>query len=454
MIRLIFCLPFLLIVTNSFVHSAEYMDNVTEQRLDNGMDIILAENHKAQVISFQVWYRAGSRNDVWGKTGLAHVFEHLMFKGTKNISKEEFARQIQEVGGNFNAFTSHDFAAYFENTAADHIEIPIRLEADRMQNLEFTKEEFQTEKMVVIEERRLRTQDRPKAFLTEQTMAAAFQAQPYHWPVIGWMEDLKRISYEDVTQFYHRYYDPSNALVVAVGDFQAEELFRTISKSFGNIASAEKPEHYRYRDPLQRGERRILVSREASLPYIILGYHVPNFSHSDAYVLEVISAILSAGKSSRLYKNIVRSKSLAISAGTDYSLLSIDPPLFQIYAEPLPGVQTEQLEQALLEEIEKLREKAIDDRELQKAKNQLESAFVFGQDSIFFQGMLLARYEIADSWEEIRNYLPAVREVSAEDVSRVAKKYFQSTNQTIGILKPLAASEKDSRKRKGKPKGS
>jgi len=430
---------------------ADYMKNASESRLSNGMKVIFLESRKAPVVSFQVWYRAGSRNDWWGKSGLAHVFEHLMFKGTEKVPKEAFTRRIQEIGGNYNAMTSHDFAAYFENVASDSVEVPIRLEADRMQNLEFTKEDFETEKKVVMEERRLRTQDQPKSYLYEQYAATAFQAQPYHWPPIGWMGDLLRIDHEDALRFYRTYYAPSNAFIVVVGDFQKDETLQVIEEAFGDIPAGDEPEHHRYEDPPQTGERRVVVHREASLPYVILGYHVPNLSHEDSHVLEVIAALLSSGKSARLYENIVLGKTLAISAGAEYSLLSVDPPLFQLYAEPLPGKGAEQLEAALVEEVERLRNRPVGDRELQKAKNQLEAAFVFGRDSLFFQGMLLARYEIAAGWENIRNYLPSIRQVTADDIQRVAEKYFHSRNRTVGILKPVEASpgSGDGRKNKG-----
>jgi zinc protease len=428
---------FLLLSVSSPVMGAGFMDHVSVHRLNNGMDVILLENHKAPMITFQVWFRAGSRNDWWGKTGLAHVFEHLMFKGTEQVSREEFTRKIEEIGGDYNAFTSHDFAAYFENVASENIETPIRLEADRLQNLGFTEEEFKTEKMVVMEERRLRTQDQPQALLMEQVAATAFQSQPYRWPVIGWMGDLERMDYDDAMRFYRAYYDPANGIIVVVGDFQRERLLPLISEAFGKIPSIGKPEHYRYQDAPQLGERRVVVNRTTpGLPYVVTAYHVPNLSDPDSYVLEVISAILSSGKSSRLYENLVRGKRLAISAGAEYSLLSIDPPLFYFYAEPLPGKDPAQLEAALQAEIEKLQAEPVSLRELEKAKNQLEASFIFGQDSVFFQGMLLARYEFVSTWEDIGKYIPAIRAVSAEDVQRVARKYFLNRNRTVGLLLP------------------
>jgi zinc protease len=433
----------LLLAFSSSAGSAGLADLVSVNRLDNGMNVIMLENHKTPVITFQVWFRAGSRKDSWGKTGLAHVFEHLMFKGTKEVSKEEFTRRIEEIGGDYNAFTSHDFAAYFENVASHQIEVPIRLEADRLQNLGFTEEEFKTEKMVVMEERRLRTQDQPQALLMEQLEAAAFQSQPYHWPVIGWMGDLERMDYNDALHFYRSYYDPANGFIVVVGDFQKERLLPLISEAFGKIRSNGKPKDDRYQDAPQLGERRVAVIREvAGLPYVVIGYHVPNLRDPDGYVLEVISAILSSGRSSRFYESLVRGRRLATSAGSEYSLLSVDPPLFYVYAEPLPGKEPAEVEAALHSEVEKLQAEPVQPRELQKAKNQLEAAFTFGQDSMFFQGMFLARYEIVSSWEDIRKYLPAIRAVSAEDIQRVAKKYFTPRNRTVGLLLQQDGAEK------------
>lgn len=429
---------------------ADFMEEVSESRLQNGLKVILLENHKAPVVSFQVWYRAGSRRDAWGKTGLAHLFEHLMFKGTETVGRNEFTRRLHEIGGTYNAFTSHDFAAYFENVASDHVNVPVRLEADRMKNLVFTEEDFETEKKVVMEERRLRTQDQPQAFLDEQLAASAFQTQPYHWPVIGWMGDLMRIGYGDAVHFYDKYYSPSNAFLVVIGDFEKERILTDISEAFGGIPRGKDPVSFRYEDPPQNGERRIRVSRQASLPYIVLAYHVPNLPHEDAYVLEVLAAVLSGGKSSRLHKNIVLERNLALRAGSEYTLLSVDPPLFRFFAEPLPGRGASELEEALAKEIERLQQEEIGEQELQKAKNLLESAFVINQDSLFFQGMLLARYEIVTRWQDVRDYVPAVREVSAGDIRRVAKKYFQPSNRTVGVLEPL---ETQGMEGEGKEKG-
>lgn len=416
---------------------AALSEHVYEKLLDNGLKVIFLENHKAPVVTFQVWYRVGSRNEHWGKTGLSHMLEHMMFKGTKKVGPEEFSRIIQENGGNDNAFTSNDYTAYFENISSDRVQVPISLESDRMQNLVLREKDFGTERMVVMEERRLRTDDDPQAYLGEQLNAAAFQISPYHWPIIGWMEDIKRFTLEDVKAYYRTYYNPSNSFLVVVGDFKTDALLPEIEKYFGSIPKGTTPDQKRDKDGPQLGERKIFVKKEAQLPYLLMGYHVPNLTSPDSYVLEVIAEILSSGKSSRLYKELVHDKQLVLDADADNSLLSHDPDLFAFSAEPLPGKDVTEIEKALDQEIERLKTEPVSAHELQKAKNQIEAAFIYGQDSLFYQAMLLARYEIDLSWRSIDDYLPSIRKVTQEDIMRVAKKYLIPDNRTVGILIPL-----------------
>jgi zinc protease len=412
-------------------------DSVYETVLPNGLKVILLENHRAPVVTFQVWYRVGSRNEAWGKTGLSHMLEHMMFKGTKKVGPEEFSRIIQENGGNDNAFTSQDYTAYFENLRSDRIQVAIDLESDRMQNLVLRHEDFKTERMVVMEERRLRTEDNPQASLVEQMEAAAFQVSPYHWPVIGWQQDIERFTLEDLKKYYRTYYNPANAFIIAVGDFKKEELLPKIKKAFGLIQKGEAPDQNRDRDPKQLGERRVFVKKEAQLPYIIMGYHVPNLQDQDSYVLEVISAVLSSGKSSRFYSDLIQKMKIVLSADADNSLLSHDPDLFYISAGPLPGKEVADVENALQTEIERLKKEPVSDKELEKAKNQIEASFIYAQDSLFYQAMILAQYESTGSWENIDTYIPSIRKVTADDIQRVAKQYLVDENRTVGILVPL-----------------
>ncbi len=412
-------------------------DKVYETTLANGLKVILLENHKAPVVTVQVWYRVGSRNEAWGKTGLSHLLEHMMFKGSKKFSAEDFVRIIEENGGNNNAFTSHDYTAYFVNMSADRVAIPLELEADRMRNAIFSEKEFLTEKNVVIEERRLRTEDNPQSYLHEQTFATAYQVHPYHWPIIGWMEDLERITLADARAYYDRYYTPANAFVIVAGDFSRQELLPKIEKAFGHLSATHTPNQGVGREPTQPGERRLVVKREGLVPALMMGYHVPNLKNPDSYVLEIIEAILSRGKSSRFYERLIREKQLALSADADYSLTSFDPGLFFISAEALPGKDLVALEKAIDEEIKRLQAEPVPPDELSKAKNQLQASFLYGQDSVFYQAMVLARHEIAANWKSVDDYLPSIRRVTADDVMRVARQYLLPENRTVGILTPL-----------------
>ena len=423
------------------ISEAGLKENVFETVLPNGLKVILLENHKAPLVTFQVWFRVGSRNEAWGKTGLSHMLEHMMFKGTEKVGPEEFSRIIQENGGNDNAFTSRDYTAYFENISTDRVQVSIDLESDRMQNLLLREQDFRTERMVVMEERRLRTEDNPQANLQEHMEATAFLTSPYHWPTIGWKEDIERFTLDDLKAYYRTYYNPMNAILIVVGDFKREELFPKIEKAFGSIPRGIAPNQERDVDPKQIGERRIFVKKEAQLPYIVMGYHVPNLREPDSYALEVIATVLSAGKSSRLYQSLVREKRLVLSADADHSLLSRDPSLFYLSAELLPGKEVVEVEKALDQEVERLKKELVGAQELEKAKNQMEASFVFGQDSLFYQAMLLARHEITLTWRVIDDYLPSVRKVSPEEIQRVAKKYLTPENRTVGILIPLPPKE-------------
>jgi zinc protease len=410
-------------------------ERVVERSLPNGLKVIMLPNPKAPVISFQVWYRVGERNEVLGRTGVSHVLEHMMFKGTKRVGPQEFSRIIQEHGGNDNAFTSADFTAYFENMAAAQIEVAIELEADRMANLALRQKNFETERMVVVEERRMRTEDNPQARLIEELDAAAYTAHPYGWPVIGWLNDLQKLTVADIRAFHQLYYRVNNAFLVVVGDFEPEAMLAKIARHFGGIKPGPEPPAVRAVEPAQHGERRLRLEVPAKLPTVAWGYHVPNLVSPDGYVLEVIQAILAAGESSRFQERLVR-PGLAVDASADYALLSKDPGLFYLVAQVMPGKSPEQVAAAMEKELTRLKEESVGEQELAKAKNQLEANFIRGQDSLFYQGMLLAMHENTTSWRKVDEYLPAVRKVSPEDIQRVAAKYLAPENRTAALLVP------------------
>ena len=410
---------------------------VTEKVLPNGLKVLLKEEHKAPVVTFQVWYKVGSRNEKLGTTGMSHLLEHMMFKGTKKHGPKTFSQTVQRNGGNDNAFTAKDYTAYFETFAADRIAISLDLESDRMQNLLIDPNEFEPERKVVMEERRMRTDDDPTATMVEEMTAAAFIAHPYEWPVIGWMADIGNITRDELYNHYRMYYAPNNATIVVVGDFNTGKLYPQIEKYFGRIPRGPAAPRVAAIEPKQLGERRIIVKKQAELPAVFAGYHTPDIKHPDSYALEVLQGILSSGKSSRLYKSLVYDKQLALYAGGDYDDITNDPNLFYIYAGVMPGKSTGEVEQALYAEIEKLKTAPVTDEELQKAKNQIEASFIMGQDSVFYQAMLLGQFETVANWNLLEKYVDNIRAVTKEDVQRVARQYFSEDNRTVGILFPM-----------------
>jgi zinc protease len=414
-----------------------YSDRVREQILPNGLKILLLEDHKAPVGVFQVWYRVGSRNEQLGKTGLSHLLEHLMFKGTPTVGPEEYSKIIQRNGGNDNAFTTDDSTTYFATLASDRLQVVIDLEADRMHQLTFDEAQFAPEHRVVMEERRLRTENNPVAALFELLSAVAYIAHPYQWPTIGWMDDVRQETREDALAYYRTYYTPGNAFVVGAGDFTADTLLAQIDKAFAPVPRGEPAPRVRAIEPPQQGERRALLRREAQLPFVAIAYHVPNLSSKDGPALEVLSAVLAGGKSARLYQQLVYEKRLAHDAGASYDLTSVDPGLFLLYAQPLPGKAVSTVEKELLAQVERLQRTAADAQELTKTKNGLEAGFVLGQDSLFYQAMRLGQYEVAGGWRLIDTYLPGIRAVTADDLMRVATLYLTTDNRTVGTLEPL-----------------
>jgi len=410
---------------------------VTEKVLPNGLKVLLKEEHKAPVVTFQIWYKVGARNEKLGTTGMSHLLEHMMFKGSKKYGPKQFSQVVQRNGGNDNAFTGKDYTAYFENFASDRIAISLDLESDRMQNLLLDPKEFLSERDVVKEERRMRTDDDPTNTMVEQMTAAAFIAHPYQWPVIGWMADISNITRDDLAEHYHRYYAPNNATIVVAGDFDTKTLLPLIEKYFGQIPQGPAVPKVGAVEPPQLGERRIIVKKQAELPAVFAGYHTPDIKHADSFALEVLQGILSSGKSSRLYKALVYEKQLALYAGGDYDNIANDPNLFYVYAGVMPGKTTDEVEKALYAEIEKLKTVPAAEEELQKAKNQIESSFIMGQDSIFYQAMLLGQFETVANWKMLETYVERIRAVTKEDVMRVAQQYFTEDNRTVGILVPL-----------------
>jgi len=412
-------------------------EGVKEHALDNGLKVLLLEEHKAPVATFQIWYRVGSRNERPGNTGMSHLLEHMMFKGSKKYGPKSFSQTVKKNGGNDNAFTSKDYTAYFEIFSSDRIWLSLDLESDRMRGLLFDPKEFNSEREVVKEERRLNHEDDPEAAMFEKMMEVAFLNHPYRIPTIGWMNDLTNMKLEDLTAHYNSFYAPDNATIVVVGDFDSGKMLSEIKKYFGGIPKGTERPEVTVVEPEQKGERRLILKKEAELPGVIAGYHVPDLEAEDSYPLAVLELILSGGKSSRLYKALIYEKQIALYAGGDYSMVSTDPNMFYLYAAAMPGKAVEDVEKALYTEIERFKMEPVTKKELTKAKNQIEASFIMGQDSNFNRAMLLGQYESVASWKLLDKYVDGIRKVKAEDVMRVAKRYFTEDNRTVGMLVPV-----------------
>lgn len=408
-----------------------------EYTLSNDMKVILVEVPKAPVATVQVWYKVGSRNEVMGRAGLSHMLEHMMFKGTAKYPKGTFSRLVRKNGGMDNAFTSQDFTAYFENLAADRVTLALELEADRMQGLILDANEFKTEREVVKEERRLRNEDDPQGALVEALFAQTFMSHPYHWPVIGWFSDLDAMNLDDLQRHYDTYYSPNNATLLVVGDIKADTLLPTIAKLFEPIPKGPSPKALAVTEAPQHGERRFLLKREAQVPFVMMGYRAPNYSSNDSYALNVLESILSHGKSARLYQSLVYEQKTALAVGADYGLMQADPGLFYFYAVVKPGEKVEAVEEAVLKEIQRIQIEPPSELELQRAKNQIEAAHIFEQDSNFRQAMLLGEAEtIGAGWRKVSQFVERTRAVTAQDVQRVASQYLTADMRTTGTLIP------------------
>jgi zinc protease len=368
---------------------------------------------------------------------MSHLLEHMMFKGTPKYGSQVFSRIVQKNGGEDNAYTTEDYTVYFQIFSSDRIMLSIDLEADRMQNLTLDPEETLSERSVVMEERRLENEDDPQSSLFEEVAAISFKMHPYRRPVIGWMSDLNSIERDDLFNYYKAYYSPDNAVIIIAGDVRAEEIIEKIKNSFGAIPSGTPKKKMSFSEPEQRGGKKVFLKREAELPHLLIAYHTPSFPHEDSYALDVLSLILSRGKSSRLYKSLVYEKKIALDVSADYDGFNKDPYLFFFSATASPGKDIKDVEDALYAEIEKIKKEPPSEREVQKAKNQIESSFIMEQDSIYTEAMKYGTFEMLGDWRLIDRYLEGIRKVTPEDVVKVAKRYLNEDNRTAGILTPI-----------------
>ncbi len=420
---------------------------VHEYRLDNGMRVLVKEDHRAPVAVSMLWYGAGSMDEFNGTTGVAHVLEHMMFKGTPKVPTGEFSRKIARAGGRDNAFTSRDYTAYFQTLHRDHLPLALELEADRMTNLLLTKEEFEKEIQVVMEERRWRTDDRPTALLYEALMATALKAHPYRQPVIGWMNDLQNMRVEDARDWYQRWYAPNNAILVVVGSVTGDEVHALARKHFGDIPSRALPERKPQLEPDQRGMRRVVVKAPSELPSVYLAFRVPKLRDAqkdwEPYALDVLEGVLSGHEGARLTASLVRGSRVAASAGAGYQGTGRGPGFFLLSGTPSEGKTVAELEAALRAEVRRVAEEGVGREELDRVKAQVVAAQVFARDSMFAQASQMGALEsIGLSHRTIDIMVDRIRQVTPEQVQEVAARYFGDEALTVAVLDPQPLSQK------------
>jgi zinc protease len=416
--------------------------SIQEFKLDNGLKLVVQEDHRSPVVVSQVWYRAGSMDEVNGKTGVAHVLEHMMFKGTKKVKAGQFSRLIAAAGGKENAFTSADYTCYFQQLEKSQLPLSFELEADRMANLQLTKEEFDKEIKVVMEERRWRTDDKPQSMVNEAFQGTIYHAHPYARPVVGFMNDLENMTYEDAREWYNNWYAPNNATLVVVGDVNASDVYKLAQQYFGKLAPKVLPVRKPQVEPPQIGERRIIVKAPAKQPYILMGYHVPALNNPDTdwepYALEVLSGVLSGNPAARLNQSLVRDTQLAVDVSAGYDLMERGRlSLFELDGTPSEGKTVAEVEAALLQQIEKIKASGVTTEELDRVKAGVIAADVYQRDSMFYQAMRIGTVEtIGFSWKILDGYQEKLRAVTSEQVQAVAQKYLVKDNLTIATLDP------------------
>ena len=415
---------------------------VYEETLENGLKVVVKVDTRAPIVVSQIWYKVGGSYEPSGKTGISHVLEHMMFKGTGQLGPNEFSRVIAANGGRENAFTGRDYTAYFQRLEKSRLPISFKLEADRMQNLKFDLNEFKKEIEVVKEERRLRTDDRPESLAYEKFMATAYQAGNYRNPIIGWPEDLDSLRLEELRKWYMRFYAPNNATLVVAGDVETEFVFSLAKKHFGKIPRRDIGSAADVAEPPQREMRRIQVKAPVEVPYMLVGFHTPSINRGNPddwkpYALEILAYILDGGKSARFETELVRKQRVASSVGVSYDPVSRLSSLFVINARPANGRRMDELENALLSVIERVKTDLISKKELDKVAAQIVASNVFERDSVFYQAMKLGELEtVGLDWQLEEQMVDRLRAVTPQQVRAVAREFLIPTNMTISVLEP------------------
>ncbi|MGB4466460.1 MAG: pitrilysin family protein [Azovibrio sp.] len=435
------------LLLSGLVLALPVLANPYETTLKNGLKVVVKEDHRAPVVAHMVWYRVGSMDEVDGTSGVAHLLEHMMFKGTPRVGPGEFSKRVAAAGGQDNAFTSRDYTAYFQQIPKEKLGDMMALEADRMRHLNVAPKEFAQEIKVVMEERRLRTEDNPQALLFEQANAVALQAHPYRRPIIGWMNDLENMTAADARAWYDQWYVPNNATLVVSGDVDHQQVFKLARQHYGPLKPRALPVRKPRAEPEQTGIRRLITKGPAELPLLLLGWKAPRVERVDGpvepFALEMLAAILDGHDAARLSRSLVREQRIATSVGVDYDALGRGPALFYLYGSPAGGHSPEALEKALRAEVERIAREGVDEAELKRAKAQLIAGQIYKLDSVFGQAMEIGSMEaVGLGHQDIAALQARLEAVTAEQVQAAARRWFGDDSLTVGLLEPLPAAAK------------
>jgi zinc protease len=419
-----------------------WANDVHEYHLQNGLSLLVKEDHRAPVVISEIWYKVGSSYEPRGITGISHALEHMMFRGTKKFGPGELEKKVAANGGEQNAFTDSDFTAYYQKFSADKLAISFELEADRMRNLLLRSQDFAKEIQIVMEERRMRVDDNPQEILLERLNAAAFVVSPYHHPVIGWKSDLQNMSVNDLRKWYETWYAPNNAILVVVGDVKPEQVHQLAEKYFAALKPLPVPNLKPEKDIQPLGEKQLTISVPAQLPWLVMAYPVPVIKtdphSSDPYVLDLIATLLSGGNSARFAKNIIRNQQIAADANASYSPISRLNNLFLLQATPTPGHTLSALKTSLLEQITQLQTYMVSSEELARAKAQIAADKIYQEDSITAQAYELGSLAaLSLPWQIEQDYLKHINAITPRQIQIVAAKYLQASHLTSAYLIPL-----------------
>ena len=434
---------FLLLIQLSWATAKDQSDT-HEFQISNGLKLIIREDHRSPTVAHMVWYRAGSMDEVNGKTGVAHVLEHMMFKGTDKVKAGEFSRLVAAVGGRENAFTSRDYTAYFQQVEKSKLDEVIKLESDRMSNLNFDDAEFLKEIQVVMEERRLRTEDNPSSLLNESLMATAYMSSPYRHPVVGWMNDLQNMTAADAREWYRSWYKPNNATIVIAGDVDAKQVLATIEKYYGAVSAQELPVRKPQIEPQQKGIKQVQVKAPADSAQLAMAWKVPRLEPGklddpEPYALELLTAVLDGYDNARLNRTLVKQEKVVNDVGVGYDMVSRGPELFQINATMAKGKSVTQAQASIRKAIDEIKQKGVLESELKRIKVRILSEQIYKRDSIFGQAMEIVSTEMAGfSWKDIDYMLEKMQTITPEQVQAVTKRYLVDEGLTIAVLDPQA----------------